>query len=352
MDIGTGASCIYPLLGCTERPWSFIGVGMYWYFIKRAESNKGADIDDESLKWAAKNVESNRLQDRITLIKSARDKPIIPFKETGLERIDFTMTNPPFYTSEQEMLDSASKKNLPPATACTGAPVEMVTDGGEVGFVSRILLQSLELREKVQWYTAMFGFLSSVAKVVELLHEHGIDNFAVTEFVQGVKTRRWAIAWSFHDLRPSQATCRGILTDAVQKSLLPAITESVVVRLPHVVDADSFAQAFQAAISKLELESWDWDEEKMSGTGKARDKVWARAWRRKRKREAEGENEAIKAPTNTFGFKVWIERGEDNLVIHSRWLQGHDAVAFESFRGFLKASAKSAQAQSKESTSK
>lgn len=29
MDIGTGASCIYPLLGCTERPWSFIGVGMY-----------------------------------------------------------------------------------------------------------------------------------------------------------------------------------------------------------------------------------------------------------------------------------------------------------------------------------
>jgi 23S rRNA (adenine1618-N6)-methyltransferase len=24
LDIGTGASCIYPLLGCTQRPWSFI----------------------------------------------------------------------------------------------------------------------------------------------------------------------------------------------------------------------------------------------------------------------------------------------------------------------------------------
>ena len=27
LDIGTGASCIYPLLGCTQRPWSFIATG-------------------------------------------------------------------------------------------------------------------------------------------------------------------------------------------------------------------------------------------------------------------------------------------------------------------------------------
>lgn len=28
LDIGTGASCIYPLLGCSQRPWSFIATGM------------------------------------------------------------------------------------------------------------------------------------------------------------------------------------------------------------------------------------------------------------------------------------------------------------------------------------
>lgn len=27
LDIGTGASCIYPLLGCTQRPWSFVATG-------------------------------------------------------------------------------------------------------------------------------------------------------------------------------------------------------------------------------------------------------------------------------------------------------------------------------------
>jgi len=27
LDIGTGASCIYPLMGCTERDWDFIATG-------------------------------------------------------------------------------------------------------------------------------------------------------------------------------------------------------------------------------------------------------------------------------------------------------------------------------------
>lgn len=29
LDIGTGASCIYPLLGCAQREWSFIATGEF-----------------------------------------------------------------------------------------------------------------------------------------------------------------------------------------------------------------------------------------------------------------------------------------------------------------------------------
>lgn len=48
VDIGTGASCIYPLLGATVAGWSFLAT----------------EIDPVSAEWAEKNVRSNDLQVR------------------------------------------------------------------------------------------------------------------------------------------------------------------------------------------------------------------------------------------------------------------------------------------------
>jgi 23S rRNA (adenine1618-N6)-methyltransferase len=79
----------------------------------------------------------------------------------------------------------------------------MVTEGGEIAFVYRMIEESLRLRERVVWYSSMLGKLSSVSVIVEKLMEHGNNNYAVTEFVQGSKTKRWAVAWSWTDLRPS-----------------------------------------------------------------------------------------------------------------------------------------------------
>lgn len=79
----------------------------------------------------------------------------------------------------------------------------MVTPGGEIEFVSRMIEESLRLREQVIWYTSMLGKLSSVSVIVEKLIQHGNHNYAVTEFVQGTKTRRWAVAWSWGDMRPA-----------------------------------------------------------------------------------------------------------------------------------------------------
>jgi 23S rRNA (adenine1618-N6)-methyltransferase len=80
----------------------------------------------------------------------------------------------------------------------------MVTPGGEVAFVERIIQESMLLRERVQWYTSMLGKHSSVAVILERLRQaHNVQNWAATEFVQGNKTRRWAVAWSWRDLRPT-----------------------------------------------------------------------------------------------------------------------------------------------------
>ena len=143
-----------------------------------------------------------------------------------VDSIDFSMCNPPFYESKAEMLTSAAAKQHPPFTACTGSETEMVTPGGEVAFVSRMIKESLDLQDRVQWYTSMLGKLSSLGAVVKVLKERGVDNYAVTEFIQGRKTRRWGIAWSFEDLRPRMETARG--ASNLQKGLLPFPSEYVV----------------------------------------------------------------------------------------------------------------------------
>ena len=138
-----------------------------------------------------------------------------------LRRLDFTMCNPPFYESQDELIASAEAKSRRPfsvgsnpvgfpgsqrlilSQACTGSAVEMVTPGGEVAFISRMIDQSEKLQNKVQWYTSMLGKLSSAETLITKLKGVGVSNYAVTELVQGNKTRRWAIAWSWMDYRPT-----------------------------------------------------------------------------------------------------------------------------------------------------
>ncbi|PNY27444.1 methyltransferase-like protein [Tolypocladium capitatum] len=308
-----------------------------------APSDRG-HIDAESLEWARKNVSSNDLGHRINVVGRRPDDALIPLDDLGLDTIDFTMANPPFYKSEEELLQSARQKSRPPFTACTGSTSEMVTEGGEVGFVNRMLEESLLLGDRVQWYTSMVGFLSSLTHLVSKLREHGISNFAVTEFLQGNKTRRWAIAWSFKPMRPAQDVARGTRA-AMSKNILPAATEfGMAVPIPKRIG--DFVDRLGGAVGALDLISWDWDREALEGTGRAPDKVWARAWRRRKKREARTEDADNPStgvePECAFGFKVKILVATDQVSVCCRWVEGFDAVMLESFQGFLKAAARSA----------
>ncbi|KAI6163070.1 S-adenosyl-L-methionine dependent methyltransferase [Pisolithus thermaeus] len=202
---GTGASVVYPLLACRlETTWQFVAT----------------DVDRDSLISARENVELNRLSDRVLIT----------------ETYDFTMCNPPFYSSVEEMTQSAETKEFGPNAICTGAEVEMITPGGEVAFVSRIFMESLHHKARCRWYTSMLGKMISLHEIVSLLRGHQVDNYAITEFVQG-QTRRWAIAWSFGTRRLPDPALQGImplrttlyqsLSDISSSSLLSGILSQV-----------------------------------------------------------------------------------------------------------------------------
>lgn len=164
------------------------------------------DIDSKSLSYARKNITLNELESRIRLQETTADGPLIPLDDNRWSStdvtLDFTMCNPPFYSSPEDLNASYEDKAQPPSAVCTGAEVEMVCEGGDAGFVLRMVEESLRLKERVQWYSSMLGKLKSVHVVVARLRELGISNFAVACLRAGRKTRRWAVAWSFGDLRP------------------------------------------------------------------------------------------------------------------------------------------------------
>lgn len=302
------------------------------------------DIDNASLHYARRNVSINGLEDRIRIVAKAKEDPcLLPLNHSSTDRADFAMTNPPFYESEADLARSAKKKARPPNSACTGAPVEMVVEGGEVAFVGRLLEESLLLRDRVQWYTSMFGRLPSVQEFIGKLREHGIDNYAVTEFVQGKKTKRWAVGWSYGAMRPSDKAARG-LKAATWRSLLPPTTWAEICRFPIDRGVSPMVQRITGMMASLELISWVWDTEKLQGIGRARENVWGRAWRRMKKRQEKPQAEGAASARRPeaagevckLGFLLSIRISRTEATVGLRWLEGHDSGLFDSLSGYIK----------------
>lgn len=319
LDIGTGAGCIYPILGCVLRS--------HWKLV-------GTDIDDKSLEYARQNVSTNHLGDRISIIKTEPQSPLIPFQALGLDHLNFTMCNPPFYESREEMIRSAEVKKKPPFTACTGADFEMIIEGGEVAFISQLIDESLKLKSRVQWYTSMTGKLSSLITLRDKLVSLGINNFALTDFVQGNKTKRWAIAWSFDDYRPTMEVARGL--NSVPKSLLPFPSQ-----YRFKVNSLSPSEIGEKINTELSLLSliWLWERDSLTGKGVSDRDVWSRASRRKHLTQRQESYDHIAHDRMAFGFEIMANEYSDAIKCNQvtiRWVKGHDTVLFESFCGMIK----------------
>ncbi|KAI5474536.1 ribosomal RNA large subunit methyltransferase F [Pseudohyphozyma bogoriensis] len=176
IDIGTGSSAIYPLLACR----TLHSVRMV-----------GTEIDDVSFEHARRNIGGNGLDKRVALMRADVEGSVFPEDMFGASStFDFTMCNPPFYSSAEEVADSLAAKELEPFAVCTGGTREMITPGGEVAFVGRMVDETLVLGDRIRWFSSLLGKYSSVAQIVALLQKHKIDNYAIKDLQQG-QTKRW-----------------------------------------------------------------------------------------------------------------------------------------------------------------
>ncbi|XP_001948397.1 U6 small nuclear RNA (adenine-(43)-N(6))-methyltransferase [Acyrthosiphon pisum] len=172
IDIGTGSSCIYPLLAAKQFQWSMVGT----------------DINKESIKNAIKNVEKNNLQHLIQVLEVSEWERLLPVAVD--EHYDFCMCNPPFHSLSK--INSSDDE----ADSAVGITSEMYTIGGEVDFIKKMINESETLQNSISIYTTMVGYKSSLDPLKNELKAIGACTIAEAGFFQG-RNARWGLAWTF-----------------------------------------------------------------------------------------------------------------------------------------------------------
>ncbi|XP_055692950.1 U6 small nuclear RNA (adenine-(43)-N(6))-methyltransferase [Lutzomyia longipalpis] len=182
MDIGCGASCVYPLLAAKWKGWQMFGT----------------DITDEIAKSARENVSRNQLEEKIHIIQQEENAPIFTEVLQNRESLHFCMCNPPFFDDTTTSPENRTGRRAAPRNAPTGNSTELACSGGEVAFIERILEESIKVSDRVSIFTTMIGIKHDLGVLVKKLRHKGITNYIETHFCQG-NTTRWGLAWTFRE---------------------------------------------------------------------------------------------------------------------------------------------------------
>lgn len=189
LDIGIGANCIYPIIGNFAYGWSFVGT----------------DIDENAIQNCKKIISQNpKLIDAISLQLQTESRYI--FKNIILpeDKFAFTICNPPFHNSQEEATKSSLRKvnNLSktkitsPILNFGGQNAELWCDGGEIGFITQMIYESVKYPLQCFWFTTLVSKKENLPNIYKTLNKVGAVAVKTIDMAQGQKISR-IVAWTF-----------------------------------------------------------------------------------------------------------------------------------------------------------
>jgi len=191
LDIGTGATCIYPILGVREYGWKFVA----------------SDIDPISIKAANVNVNTNKnvAKDICCRLQKNSENIFQDIIKAG-EFYHLTMCNPPFHKSladastgtsrKWQNLNKLNKGNNKDSLNFGGQKAELWCQGGELAFIGQMIKESKRYREQVLWFTCLVSKKDHLSKLKLSLKKAKVSKVKVIKMAQGQKISRF-IAWNF-----------------------------------------------------------------------------------------------------------------------------------------------------------
>ncbi|TVZ51433.1 23S rRNA (adenine(1618)-N(6))-methyltransferase RlmF [Dokdonia sp. Hel_I_53] len=187
LDIGTGANFIYPLLAASLFKWKM----------------KGVDTDKNAIKNASLLIENNtHLKGFLTAAHQSTPAHIFEGILLPGEKYDFTMCNPPFYSSEKEAFKATKDKSkglkLKEVTRnFKGQSNELWCNGGEALFVKRMIKESVKFKSQVGWFTTLISKNENLPKLKKQLEKLN-SVYQTVDMSQGNKKSRF-LAWKFKE---------------------------------------------------------------------------------------------------------------------------------------------------------
>ena len=149
LDIGTGATLIYPIIGAKLFKWNFVGV----------------DTDQDSLDSAQNIIDQNKLNNHIQLRLQKKPYAVLNNIILPQDQFDLVICNPPFYESMEDASKSFEKKSkfTGENTLFKGTKNELVYEkGGELGFLKTYIRES-------KFYGLQCNYFSSLVSKKEFL---------------------------------------------------------------------------------------------------------------------------------------------------------------------------------------
>lgn len=189
LDIGVGASCIYPIIGNTEYGWTFIG----------------SDIDPIAIDSAKTIINSNPiLQGKIELRLQENNRDLLKGIIKEGERIDLSICNPPFHSSLAEAesgtirkLSNLKKESISKAVKNFGGQNnELWCLGGEEKFIRNMIHESKQFANSCLWFSSLVSKQSTLKSVYTTLKKMRTTEIKTISMGQGNKISR-IIAWTF-----------------------------------------------------------------------------------------------------------------------------------------------------------
>ena len=184
LDIGTGATCIYPLLGASVFDWSFVAT----------------DIDLDSLDVAQDIIDDNNLTEKIELRQQFKEENILKGIIVDGDSFTAVMCNPPFYKSAEEAQGANGRKSKNLGNNAirnfAGNNNELWYIGGEKAFLHNYLYESSLYKTSSKWFTSLVSKKENVKSLEKSSKKLGALDFKVIPMHQGNKVTR-IVAWRF-----------------------------------------------------------------------------------------------------------------------------------------------------------